>query len=137
MVCLISYRHTYHLMNIDRRITMNRRTKKKLQKRLGYKVYKNYRYAKIDHFVKEMMKRSDFNPERDVVYVKVTDNIKHLVKFCIFKNVKMKSVSVRNILEDASKYNISFRAFPSEDSPLADRLLSIYKDGSIAPKEVK
>lgn len=116
---------------------MNRRIKKKLQKRLGYKIYRNYRYARIDYFVKEMMKRSDFNPERDVIYVKVTDNIKHLVKFCIFKNVKMKSVDVRNVLEDTSKYDISFRAFPSEDSPLADRLLSIYKNGSIASKEVK
>lgn len=115
---------------------MNNRIKKKIQKRLGYKVYRNYRYARIESFVKELMKRSEFNPERDITYVKVTENAKHVVRFYILKNVEMRS-DIQTMVEDTNAYNIYFRSLPLEDNPLADRLLTIHKNGRISSKEGK
>lgn len=68
---------------------MNRRIKKKIQKRSGYKVYKNYRNFCVVRYLKEMLENVDPIDHRiDMYYIVTSDDFKKVDSAFILKDVK-------------------------------------------------
>lgn len=68
---------------------MNRRIKKKIQKRSGYKVYRNYRNFCVVRHLKEMLENVDLdNHNADIYYIVTSNDFKKVYSAFILKDVK-------------------------------------------------
>lgn len=68
---------------------MNRRIKKKIQKRSGYKVYRNYRNFCVVRYLKEMLENADLvDHNADIYYIVTSNDFKKVDSAFILKDVK-------------------------------------------------
>lgn len=102
---------------------MNKRQKKKFDKKLGCKSYDSYRSA---YYTKLVQSMAGIGPN-DIPYFILSKNKKHIVHFYVLKDCYPISVGDGSNTNDNKELNISFRSNISDEMTIRDVYGRVYQ----------